>query len=135
MKPQPKEIPGTRKENAENCSGQTSHTEAITNGENDEDEWTVRYFRQNVRQIRPSRTINMDEHVQNLPDEIQEDVQNLPDEVQEDVPSSSMEQNNPRDGSDRTSHEPVEGNEEQSQAQPERPARTRKIPAWLQDYK
>jgi hypothetical protein len=102
MKPQPKEIPGTRKENAENCSGQTSHTEAITNGENDEDEWTVRYFRQNVRQIRPSRT--------------------------------SMEQNNQRDGSDRTSHEPVEGTEEQSQAQPERPARTIKIPAWLQDY-
>ena len=133
-KPQSKEIPETRKENAENCSGQTSQTEAITNGENDEDEWTVRYFRQNVRQIRPSRTINMDEHVQNLPDEIQEDVQNLPDEVQEDVPSSSMEQNNPRDGSGGTSQEPVEGNEGQSQAPPERPARTRKNPAWLRDY-
>ena len=47
-----------------------------------------------MRQIRPSRTINVDEHGQNLPDEKQEDVQNLPDELQEDVPSSSMEQNN-----------------------------------------
>jgi hypothetical protein len=40
-KPQSKEIPETRKENAENYSNQTSKTEAITNGENDEDEWTV----------------------------------------------------------------------------------------------
>ncbi|CAB4025470.1 Retrovirus-related Pol poly from transposon [Paramuricea clavata] len=131
---QSKEIPETRKENAENCSGQTSRTEAITYGENDEDEWTVGYFRQNVRQIRPSRTINVDEHGQNLPDEVQEDVQHLPDELQEDVPSRSMEQNNPRNGSDGTLQEPVEGNEGQSQAPPERPARTRKNPAWLRDY-
>jgi hypothetical protein len=54
----------------------------------------MRCFKQNMRQIRPSRTINVDEHGQNLPDEVQEDVQNLPDELQEDVPSSSMEQNN-----------------------------------------
>ena len=44
-KPQSKETPKTRKENAENCSGKTTQTEAITNGENDEDEWTVRYLR------------------------------------------------------------------------------------------
>ncbi|CAB4036440.1 Hypothetical predicted protein [Paramuricea clavata] len=88
---QSKETPETRKENVENCSGQTPQTEPPTNGGNDEDEWT-------------------------------------------DGPLSSMEQNNQRDGSDETLREPVEGNEGQSQAPPERPARTRKKPAWLRDY-
>ncbi|CAB4039849.1 Retrovirus-related Pol poly from transposon 412 [Paramuricea clavata] len=83
---QSKETTETRKENVENCSGQTPQTEPPTNGGNDEDEWTVRYFRRNLRQSRPSRAINGEEHGQNLPDEVQEDVQHLPDELQQDGP-------------------------------------------------
>ncbi len=105
------------------CSGKTSQKETVTNGENDEDEWTVSYFRQNTTKIRSSRAPNADEHGQNLPDE-----------VQEDLASSSMEQNNPRDGNNGSLKEPVGGNEEQLQAPQERQARTRRKPSWLRDY-